>query len=338
MVGDYRDLQQHAISYVQNSKRGILNAAKEINPKITKEDLEDLVSTGYVIALEIVASGKVDALENLFWSRLKRSVWDAYEYIFAFEHVEDGKGSSSICNAEEPFERVCREKEFINTTSSILDFLSTSEKFVLCLVLGLTSKGCCGVTEAAAIMGISRLAARTLYDRILRKVKDAVRQEVPAGWTQFSRGKPRPVPEVSEAIRQSATPVEVAGKRPPEQNTKSGNSVPLACRQSQPALIEPVLGHQSLVHHLEIPGMVCQPRPTNRDSTCREAIHRCSGSHFNREGQGRQSSVGGRRTLVSPSGRARLQLPAASMKMGSGVTCQTVQRTHEDRGDHALYC
>jgi len=312
MVGDYRDLQQHAISYVQNSKRGILNAAKEINPKITKEDLEDLVSTGYVIALEIVANGKVDELENLFWSRLKRSVWDSYEYIFAFEHVEDGKGYPSACNAEEPFERVCRENEFISTTSSILDFLSTSEKFVLCLVLGLTSKGCCGVTEVAAIMGISRLAARTLYDRILRKVKDAVRQEVPAGWTQFRRGKPRPVPKVSEAIKQSATPVEVAGKRPPEQNTKSGNSrivPPLACRQSQPALSEPVLGHQSLVHHSVIPGMVCQTRATNRDSTCREA-------------PGRQSSVGRRRTLVSPSGRARLQLPAASVEMGSGVTWQ----------------
>lgn len=190
---EYRALQEHAISYVQSSRKGIFAAAKEINPKINPQDLDDLVSDGYVIALEIIESGNIGELETLFWSKLKRSIWDAYDYIIAFDHIEDRKilPPSLTVPAEEPFEKIYKEQEFVSMTASVLDFLSPSEKRVLCLVLGLTSRGICGVTEAATILGLSRMAARTLYDRILVKVNLAVRHVAPAGWTVLSRGRPR---------------------------------------------------------------------------------------------------------------------------------------------------
>lgn len=169
-------------------------AAQKIDPKISRQDLDDLVSEGYVIALEIIASGDLDEFETLFWTKFKRSVWDSYEYIFDFQHVEDMEVPplAHAVSVEGPLEKSYREQEFLHTTASVLDFLSPSERRVLCLVLGLTSRGCCGVTETAAILNLSRRAARTLYDRIVSKVHSAIRRESPAGWELLSRGRPGP--------------------------------------------------------------------------------------------------------------------------------------------------
>lgn len=194
-----RTLQNEVISYVDRSKGGILTAARNINPKITAQDLEDLVSEGYVIALEIVASGDIEKLEDLFWSKLKRSVWDSYEYIFDFNYAEtytnddeEGRGDKhpvETVSAEAYQEKCAQEREFVTATASVLDFLSASEKRVLCLVLGLTSRGCCGVTEAAKLMGVTRVTARRLYDRILAKVEIAIRHKS-QDCLVLSRGKP----------------------------------------------------------------------------------------------------------------------------------------------------
>jgi len=202
---DFQILQSRAISYVDGCKGGILNAATSINGKLSAQDLDDLVSEGYIIALEILASGDFARLEDLFWPKFKRNVWDSYDYLIDFEYLGSKESDESDSHPAKPqsqdlctFTEECLDTyetnlQFEAVTGSALDILTPSEQKVLCLVLGLASDGCHSVAETSRILGMSRFATRTLFDRILVKVKDAIRRKSPQGWITFSRRKPRVV-------------------------------------------------------------------------------------------------------------------------------------------------
>ena len=191
--------QAEAIAYVQARKHCVFAAAKRINKRFEQQDMDDLMSEGFVIVLEILAAGKMDQLEDLFWPKLERSIWESYDFLMDYDDCEESDENGNFrpspilaaTSSSDPAEHVQREKEFESATSSVLDFLSPNERKILCLVLGLTARGACAVAETSRILGISRLAVRTSYGRIIKKVLTAKRSTSKEGWLILSRGKPR---------------------------------------------------------------------------------------------------------------------------------------------------
>lgn len=196
-------LQQHVISYVDKNKGELLPFAKSINCKLSWQDLDDLVAEGYLIALEILASGDIGTLESLFWDRLGRSVWDSYDYIMDFDHLEvceedhvDVAGEYRSPHrvppvfAPDPFEKIKREDTLESLALNLFDFLSPTEARVLCLVLGLTLRGGHTVVETAKILCMTRRAVRVHFDRILVKIRGATRHITPQGKMILHRGDP----------------------------------------------------------------------------------------------------------------------------------------------------
>lgn len=190
---NFEELQAQAVAFVQRHKNNIFCTAKGINHSLAEQDLEDLVNEGYAIALELVAEG---GLENLrwFWKKLHRSVWESFDYLV--DYVDFSNADDPIvrkAGAADPLEKVMEEEKIVSTASSILDFLTTAEKRVLCLMLGLTEKGCCVEVEAANLLGISRSSVRVYLARILVKIQSATRHVAHSGVLVLSRGKPKKV-------------------------------------------------------------------------------------------------------------------------------------------------
>jgi len=188
-----------AITYVQARRHCVFAAARKVNPRFSNEDLDDLMSEGFIIALELLAAGEEENFEDLFWPKLERSIWESYDFLMDYDNGEeyDEQGEYrpspilSAASSSDPIEHARKEKEFEATTASVLGFLSPNERKILCLVLGLTMRGSCAVAETSRILGISRMAVRTSYDRIIQKVLTAKRSTSRGGWLILSRGKPR---------------------------------------------------------------------------------------------------------------------------------------------------
>jgi len=165
--------QADAVAYVQTQKWNILSTAQRINPRLSTQDLEDLIAEGYAIALEIVATHDVERLKAVFWAKLQRSVWEGYDHLVDYiDMTEEQLGSIPSFDL---LEKVMEDERLEAVASSILDFLAPAERRVFCLVLGLTAKGYCHDREAAQILGITRFAVRTMLTRILAKIEAAVR-------------------------------------------------------------------------------------------------------------------------------------------------------------------
>lgn len=193
MVGNgHQNVQADAIAYVQRQKTNIYTTARKINPRISAQDFEDLVNEGYAIALELVATGDIAQLKSLFWPKLQRSVWAGYDYLVDYvDFCDDSNSPIHTAVASDVLEKMLEDERFEGTASSVLDFLTTAEQRVLCLLLGLTARGCCPEVESAMILGVSRATVRVLLGRIIGKIQTAVRNRSAQGMLVLSRGKPK---------------------------------------------------------------------------------------------------------------------------------------------------
>lgn len=184
--------QADAIAFVSSQKSNIYWTARKINPNISKHDLNDLVAEGYLIALELIATGSIEELKDAFWPKLHRSVWEGYDYLVEYvDALEDQESPILTAIAPDPLQKIIEEEEVVVAASSVLDFLSPTERRVFCLMLGLTARGYCLDRETSRILGISRFAVRTMLTRIFAKIESAVRHTTADGYLVLSRGRPK---------------------------------------------------------------------------------------------------------------------------------------------------